>query len=128
MFDIPGIELCWPDAQIEAGSVVAVRASHLGFWSLNACRIVYVLDEMGPAEKFGFAYGTLQSHAERGEERFSVEFHPSDESVWYDIFAFSRPNLLAAAGYPIARAIQRRFARESMAAMRRAINTCAIRL
>ena len=44
-----------------------------------------------------------------------------DDSVWYDILAFSRPNhFLARLGYPIVRRLQRRFARDSAAAMKRA--------
>ena len=69
-----------------------MRARHFGFWSLNACRIVYTIDEEGPVVRFGFAYGTLPDHAEQGEERFSVEWHHEDGTVWYDILAFSRPN------------------------------------
>ena len=61
MFDMPWIQLCWPDAPIEEGATVAVLVSQLGFWSLNASRIVYVIDENGSNKKFGFAYGTLQS-------------------------------------------------------------------
>jgi len=58
-------------------------------------------------ERFGFGYGTLESHIERGEERFCVEYHP-DKSVWYDILAFSQPNkLLAKLGYPLVRHFQR---------------------
>jgi uncharacterized protein (UPF0548 family) len=73
-------------------------------------------------EKFGFAYGTLLEHAERGEERFSVEYHKSDESVWYDLYAFSQPNnFWARLGYPASRMLQRRFATESKVAMKRAI-------
>lgn len=40
------------------------------------------------AGRFGFAYGTLPSHAEIGEERFMVELR--DGAVWYDILAFSQ--------------------------------------
>jgi uncharacterized protein (UPF0548 family) len=75
MFDMPWIELCWPDTPIKTAATVAVLISHLDFWSLNACRIVYEIDEHGECERFGFAYGTLPEHGERGEERFSVEFH-----------------------------------------------------
>jgi uncharacterized protein (UPF0548 family) len=121
MFCIPWLTLCSPNAPIEAGATVAVLASHAGFWSLNACRIVYVLDELEPCCRYGFAYGTLPQHGERGEERFTVEFHPSDNSVWYDIYAFSRPRLIARLGYPYARSLQRRFARDSMSAMKKAI-------
>ena len=93
-----------------------------GHWWLNACRIVYVVDEEGPVTRFGFAYGTLPQHAESGEERFTVEWREADGAVWYDILAFSRPRqLLARAGYPFARRLQKRFARDSAAAMQRAV-------
>jgi uncharacterized protein (UPF0548 family) len=122
MFNIGWLELCWPDAPIEAGSSVAVLAHHLGFWSLNACRIVSVIEADGDIRKYGFIYGTLPDHAERGQERFTVEWLRDDDSVWYDIFAYSRPNLfLARLGYPVARLLQKRFARDSMEAMLRAV-------
>jgi uncharacterized protein (UPF0548 family) len=122
MFQMPWVQLCWPDAPIETGAVVGVLVSHLGFWSLNACRIVYVIDERAAVERFGFAYGTLPGHAERGEERFSVEYHSDDGSVWYDLFAFSRPGPLARLAYPLARSLQKRFARDSKVAMRTAVS------
>jgi uncharacterized protein (UPF0548 family) len=122
MFDMPWIDLCWPDTPMERGVSVAVLISHLGFWSLNACRIVYVIDEHGSSEKYGFAYGTLPDHGERGEERFTVEFN-SDQTVWYDLYAFSRPNMLARLAYPYTRLLQKRFARDSKAAMQKAVQT-----
>ena len=118
-----------PETPIQAGNTVAMRARHFGFWSLNACRIVYVIadgvdhlseQDSGPTEvhRFGFAYGTLPDHAERGEERFTIEWRPEDDSVWYDILAFSRPHQIAARiGYPITRRLQKRFVRESLRAM-----------
>lgn len=111
----------WPtETPIEAGAVVAVMGRAMGCWWLNACRIVYVVDE--PGRKFGFAYGTLPGHVESGEERFSVEYDPGDGGVWYDIIAFSRPNqFLTRLGYPAVRRIQKRFARDSAAAMLRAV-------
>ena len=108
-------------APIEPGTTIALRVRHFGLWSLHACRIVYTIDDEGPIVRFGFAYGTLPEHAERGEERFTVEWHHDDGSVWYDIFAFSRPNHpLAQAGFPITRMLQKRFARDSKWAMARA--------
>ena len=93
-----------------------------GVWWLNACRIVYAVSEEGPVNRFGFAYGTLPEHPESGEERFTVEWHQADDSVWYDILAFSRPHhVLARLGYPYVRRLQKRFARDSAAAMVRAI-------
>jgi uncharacterized protein (UPF0548 family) len=120
MFNIGWLHLCWPDAPIEAGSGIAVLAHHLGFWSLNACRIVSVIDDDGDSRRYGFIYGTLPDHAERGQEEFTVEWRRKDDSVWYDIFAYSRPNLLLARfGYPVTRLLQKRFARDSMQAMLR---------
>jgi uncharacterized protein (UPF0548 family) len=121
MFDIPWIELFWPDTPIEEGATVAVAASHLGFWSLNAARIVYTIEEQGTLERYGFAYGTLPDHAEMGEERFTVEFHPDDETVWYDLYAFSRPHTLARLAYPYTRALQKKFASDSKKAMQAAV-------
>jgi uncharacterized protein (UPF0548 family) len=121
MFDIPWISLCWPDVPIERGASVAVVVSHLGFWSMNACRIVYTIEEKESPERFGFAYGTLPDHGEIGEERFLVEFNSEDQSVWYDLLAFSRPSRWARVAYPFTRALQKRFARESKAAMLRAV-------
>jgi len=41
--------------------------------------------------------------------------------VWYHVCAFSRPDkLLSRLGYPIVRHLQKRFARDSHAAMERA--------
>jgi uncharacterized protein (UPF0548 family) len=119
MFDIPWIHLCWPDTPIEPGATVAVLVSHLGFWSLNACRIVYVIEEHGPVERYGFAYGTLPGHAAFGEERFTVEYDIENGAVGYDLFAFSRPGPLPLLAYPFTRALQKRFARDSKAAMQK---------
>lgn len=124
MFDMQWVELHPSGALINVGTTVAIVVRHFGFWSLNAARIVYVIDEKGDVDRFGFAYGTLTEHAERGEERFSVEFHRATGEVWYDLFAFSRPHhFLARMGYPLSRMLQRRFAEDSKRAMRRAVNS-----
>ena len=123
MFDMPWVELCWPETPIEANATVAVLIRHLGFWSLNAARVVYVLEAQGKVEKYGFAYGTLPGHAERGEERFTVEYHAGDQSVWYDLYAFSRPGFLAGLAYPFTRGLQKKFARDSKAAMQKAVQS-----
>lgn len=121
MFDIAWLELFWPSTPIEERETVAIAVSHLGFWSLNASRIVYTVEERGALERYGFAYGTLHDHAEMGEERFTVEFHPADESVWYDLYAFSRPRFSARLAYPYTRALQKKFAADSKKAMLRAV-------
>ena len=101
------------------GTAVAVVVRHYGLWSLHACRVVYALDEEADGvRRAGFAYGTLPAHGAVGEERFSVEWHRADDTVWYDLYAFSRPgHPLARLGRPLARALQRRFARASKQAM-----------
>lgn len=112
------------ETPIRPGEVVAVMGRGLGWWWLNACRIVYVVDESGPICKFGFAYGTLPGHVESGEERFLIEWDRNDNSVWYDILAFSRPNLfLARIGYAFVRRKQAHFRRDSAAAMLRAVRS-----
>ena len=128
MFAIPGAQLCWPTAPIEPGTSVAVAFHHYGvFWSLNAARIVYTIaqapEEDGDVHRFGFAYGTLADHAECGEERFLVEWNRADNSVYYDLFAFSHPrHPLARLAKPLARRMQRNFVRESQQAMLRAVS------
>jgi len=61
-----------PSAPVAAGTTVAVVVHHYGFWSLNACRIVYVLADTAPdgteVRRVGFAYGTLPEHGAIGEE------------------------------------------------------------
>ena len=122
MFSPPLVSLHWPSAPILVGTDVAVSVHHLGFYSLNACRIVYVVDEDNIVKRFGFAYGTLAEHAESGEERFTVEWNREDDSVWYDILAFSRPRQMATRlAYPLSRLLQKRFAGGSKAAMFQAV-------
>lgn len=118
MFRISWIRLYWPTSPIRVGTDVAVAVRHFGFHSLNACRIVYVVDELGPVVRYGFAYGTLTDHAESGEERFTVEWNRTSDEVWYDLLAFSRPRkFLAKLGYPFSRSLQKQFAQASKAAM-----------
>jgi uncharacterized protein (UPF0548 family) len=121
-FRLGWVEACPPGAPIRVGEVVGSVACCLGLWWLNACRIVYVVDEEGPVTSFGFANGTLPGHAEAGEERFLVEWDRVSGEVWYDILAFSRPHrLLIRLGYPYMRRVQNRFGRESAAAMVKAV-------
>ena len=122
-FDLGWVTIAIQDVKLEKGVVVAVKARAFGLWSLNACRVVYVVDEQGPVTRFGFAYGTLPDHIERGEERFLIEWNRGDDGVWYDILAFSRPrHPLVRFGFFVARAMQKRFARDSLARMRSITN------
>ncbi len=120
MFDLGWVDVGDREAPIEPGTCVAVLARFAGVWSMNACRIVQVLEPRGGVERFGFSYGTLPGHVERGEERFTIELDARTGDVTYDILAFSRPHpLWARAATPFIRRLQRRFARDSISAMRR---------
>jgi uncharacterized protein (UPF0548 family) len=124
MYRLGWTKLFWPDARIAEGTVVGILGRHFGVWSLNACRIAYTVEEETPSlRRYGFAFGTLPGHVERGEERFTVEWHRADDSVWYEVFAFARPaHPLARAGRPFVRLVQRRFAVDSFRAMVAAVS------
>lgn len=120
-FDLGWVDLFPKLAPITAGTVVAVLVRHLGFWSLNGCRVVYPTGGPGQSD-FGFAYGTLTNHGECGEEIFEVSFRPGTGEVSYRIRAVSKPrDPLARLGYPVARRLQARFRRDSAAAVTRAV-------
>jgi uncharacterized protein (UPF0548 family) len=120
-FDLGWVRIAPLSAPVEIGTIVAVVVHHLGFWSINGCRVVYLLAD-DPEREFGFAYGTLSNHAEKGEEIFQVTRSPRTNEVRYRIRAVSRPNaLLAWCGYPVTRRIQARFRVDSGRAMQRAV-------
>jgi uncharacterized protein (UPF0548 family) len=106
------------------GTVVGVLGRHFGLWWLNACRIVYVIEEEASLlKRYGSAFGTLPGHVERGEERLTVEWHRADDSVFCEVFALARPaQPLVTLGPPFVRMIQRRFAAASLRAMAAAVN------
>ena len=117
-FDLGWVTVVPRDVTIEVGATVAIKARAYGTWSLSASRVVYVIDH---PRCFGFAYGTLPDHVECGEERFLIAWMGSD-AVWYDILAFSRPrHPLVRLSAPLARLLQKRFARESLLKMKAAV-------
>jgi uncharacterized protein (UPF0548 family) len=118
-FDLGWVTVVPRGVKLEKGATVAVKTRTGGLWSLSAARVVYMIDEGEPIRRFGFAYGTLPDHVERGEERFLIEWNSSDDSVWYDILAFSEPrHPLVRLGSPYARMLQKRFARDSLLVMK----------
>jgi uncharacterized protein (UPF0548 family) len=113
-FELGWVTIVPPFTPLEVGKIVAVQAYTFGFWSLSAARIVYLIEESAGVKRFGFAYGTLTNHVECGEERFMIEWL-EDDSVWYDIYAFSQPqHPLVKLGSPLARMLQKRFVRNSL--------------
>lgn len=121
-FDFGWVEVFAAAPPTQVGTNLAVLIRHLGLWSLNGGRILYTLEDNEQSRQRGYAYGTLTNHAERGEEIFRVSMDRSTGEVTYSILAVSRPrSALAWCGYPIARALQSHFRRDSCAAMRRAV-------
>jgi uncharacterized protein (UPF0548 family) len=83
-------------------------------------RIVYVLDE---ASLFGFAYGTLTGHPERGEQRFLLEVRDPTTTT-FSIKALSRPaGAITRLSGPVSRGMQDRVARRYLSSMERAALT-----
>jgi uncharacterized protein (UPF0548 family) len=128
MFPCEVAKLCWPAPPHEGQSVAVLYwAAPARLWMLFAARVISLFNETTEraghkVEQYGFAYGTLPDHAERGEERFLVEWDRTDDSVWYELLAVSQPrHWLARLVYPYARYEQARFRRLSGAAMQRAV-------
>lgn len=113
MFPAPWTKI-YPNTPAQLNKEVVVLFHLFGLWWFNSSRIVYTIDE---PNRYGFAYGTLTQHVEKGEEIFLVE-KDEEGNVWYRLEAFSQPNRwYVKLGKPLARMHQRRFARESKAAM-----------
>lgn len=98
---------------LEPDRVLALALRVGPVWVTAACRIVDVVDE---ENRFGFAYGTLPHHPERGEESFLAVREPGTGEVRLEINASSRPNSpLVRLGGPAGRLFQRWMARRYLA-------------
>lgn len=111
-----GLRLVPSRPPLATGTSVLVDAPLGPVHALALTRIVYVVDDEG---RFGFAYGTLPTHPEEGEEAFIVTRSPSGE-VAFEVVVFCRPRhpLVRLAG-PLARAAQRQVARRYLRGMER---------
>ncbi|MBI5088562.1 MAG: DUF1990 domain-containing protein [Actinobacteria bacterium] len=112
-----------PLAPIEPGATVGYTARASGLWWSYCCRIIAVIDETDAdgTRRFGFDYGTLRGHAERGEERFLVTRTPTGD-VHFSLLAISRPGRWWVwMGLPLARRAQARFRPDATAAVRDAV-------
>jgi uncharacterized protein (UPF0548 family) len=111
-----GIAITPSDARIQEGATILASRTFGPVTIVAPCRIVYVTEE---ATRFGFAYGTLPGHPERGEEAFHVILG-DDGTVTAEIVAFSRPDDLATRLIgPIARMIQKAATRRYLAGVAR---------
>lgn len=125
MFPAEFVDLIWPHT-VQEGRVVATLFYAMGVWTLNPCRVIYTFDGSDPTndqiERCGFAYGTIGPHLAAGEERFTIEYDHTDESVWYEVYSFSRANRwLSKLTYPYMKWVQKRFRHLSAQAMQNAV-------
>jgi uncharacterized protein (UPF0548 family) len=95
----------WPgDSALREGATVALALPIGPLAILAACRVVRVIDE---PDRFGFAYGTLRSHPEIGEEAFVV--HRDGDAVTFTITVFWRPgDPIVRLGGPLTHHVQHR--------------------
>ncbi len=125
MYDVGWIGLHSDEVPIKEGEISVTYLKLLGLHlTANPCRIIYTIDSTDDeVTRFGFAFGTVKDHPESGEERFVVEWFHHDDSVWYEVKAFSRPgHFLVWCGYPFARYLQRRFFRDTLEAVLASVN------
>src|ERR1051326_5811490 len=114
MLDLDWTELFPTRRSVQVGTAVAGVVRHLGFWSVNISRLIYVIAE---PSRYGFAYGTLACHAEEGEERFLVAHDPNTDEVWYDFVGFSKPKPgLGRIRFPIRQILPERIPAQSLGA------------
>ena len=108
----------YPDAVPPAeGQSVLVLLTFAGLCLAFGCRIVRVVDE---PRRYGFAYGSLPGHPERGEELFLLEWH-ADGAVTFTLRAHSQPaNWLYRLGRPFGELMRSLGTRQYLRAMRRA--------
>jgi uncharacterized protein (UPF0548 family) len=98
------------------GAVVVLRPGWGPVRLTAACRVVYQVEE---PDRYGFAYGTLPGHPERGEELFVLRLTPAGE-VRLTIRAFSRPaSWPARLGGPVTHLLQGWVLRRYVRAVRR---------
>ncbi len=102
------------DAPVEVGTTILVELRGGPVRVLAPCRAVRVIDE---ADRFGFAYGTLPGHPEKGEESFLVE-RGDDDSVTGTVTVDAVPGTLAAQlAVPVVYGIQRWAVRRYLSAL-----------
>ena len=122
---VAGGDCAGPAPPPAVGNLVCVTARGGGLWWSNPCRIYEVFDEPG---LFSVAYVTLPGHVCRGEERFRLTQDRSGADggvVWFDVRADSElAHPLARLAGPLVRRRQKQFARDCLAAMRRAVAGC----
>lgn len=125
MFELDWLRLLSPECPVEIGRVVGVVIRQLGMTMVCPARIIETIDvAAADRSRFGFIYLALPDHIERGKERFQIVHDHADDSVWFEIQAMSRPrHWLLKLAYPRTRQMQKKFARDAMTALKRAVES-----
>jgi uncharacterized protein (UPF0548 family) len=109
----------FPGLPQQAGQTVLVvlKLPGTALGLVFGCKVVEMIDS---ERHFGFAYGSLPGHPERGEELFLVEWHV-DDRVTFTLKAKSDPaNLLYRLGRPFGELMRSLGSRQYLKAMQRA--------
>lgn len=99
-----GIAVHPADIPPAAGADVALVIP-LGPLTLTVANRIVVVEHED--RRFAVVYGTLPGHGEQGEEAFVINRH-DDDTVTFDIVAFSRPVGFSRFGAPAVRRLQQR--------------------
>jgi uncharacterized protein (UPF0548 family) len=102
----------------ESDDVMLLKKLLIGYVTVS-CRVLSITQSR---DQWGFTYGTLPHHVERGEELFMVA-RASDGAVTFTVRAMSRPgHFLTKVGAPVARLIQRTATNNYLRAMADLVN------
>ena len=124
-------------AQPLAERVMVLRAHFLVFTFYFGVRVADVVDEAarptpaGPERVWGYGYRTLEGHFERGQINFSLHKNLTTGAVQFRIAAVSQKGTIRNPFYWLGfqlfgRTLQRRFARQSLARMRRLVQAALV--
>ena len=117
-----------PDGPLE-DRIMVLRAHFLVFNFYFGVRVSEVTDEAaratpgGPERVWGYGYRTLEGHFERGQIDFTIHKNLTTGAVQFRIHAVSQPGRIRNPFYWVGfklfgRALQRKFARESLRRMK----------
>ncbi|WP_210520744.1 DUF1990 domain-containing protein [Hymenobacter terricola] len=117
-----------PEGPLE-NRIMVLRAHFLVFNFYFGVRVSEVTDEAaratpgGPERVWGYGYRTLEGHFERGQIDFTIHKNLTSGAVQFRIHAVSQPGQIRNPFYWVGfklfgRALQRKFARESLRRMR----------
>jgi uncharacterized protein (UPF0548 family) len=109
-----------PGGRVAKGATILQGVSVGPFRLRMADRVLEVFEGDNPQERWwGFTYGTLEGHAEKGIETFRVTWDKASGKVHFSMEAWSRPgHWLIWLFYPWARWVQKKAGREAMQFMK----------